>query len=143
MTLKGNNLKIKLGLVFLSNLHSNQLQMPNITLIQKRDAIHLLKSIHKSWKLFFFSFSGKLCNLRQQCHNCALSTWIYTHQQMSNQNSNGGCLGYVAFECHANFHINWESFAHRDQHKTCLGYVAPIPRRWQMSSFLVCESIPL
>ena len=54
MTLKGNNLKIKLGLVFLSNLHSNQLQMPNITLIQKKDAIHLLKSIHKSWKLFFF-----------------------------------------------------------------------------------------
>jgi hypothetical protein len=27
-----------------------------------------------------------------------------------------------------------DSFAHRDQQKICLGYVAPKPRRWQMSS---------
>ena len=44
-------------------------------------------------------------------------------------NSNGGCLGYVACECHANFHINWESFAHRAQQKKCLGYVAPKPQQ--------------
>ena len=35
------------------------------------------------------------------------------------------CLGYVVFECHANSHINWESFAHRDQQKTCLRYATP------------------
>jgi hypothetical protein len=28
----------------------------------------------------------------------------------------------------------FDSFAHRDQQKICLGYVAPKPRRWQMSS---------
>ena len=51
------------------------------------------------------------------------------------KNSKGRCLGYVAFECHANFQINWESFAHRDQQKTCLEYAAPKPRKWQMSRF--------
>jgi hypothetical protein len=44
------------------------------------------------------------------------------------KHSDGRCLGFVAFECHANFHINWRLFAHRDQPKikikTCLGYVA-------------------
>ena len=30
---------------------------------------------------------------------------------------NGRCFKYVAFECHANFRIDWESFAHRDQPK--------------------------
>ena len=30
---------------------------------------------------------------------------------------------YVAFECHANFEINWESFAHRDQQNDMLGCV--------------------
>ena len=45
------------------------------------------------------------------------------------KNFNGRCLGYVAFECHAHFHINWVSFAHRDQQKTCLKYDAPKMRR--------------
>jgi hypothetical protein len=44
-------------------------------------------------------------------------------------------LVYVAFECHANFQINWKSFARRDQHMKCLGYVAPKPQSWQMSGY--------
>ena len=45
------------------------------------------------------------------------------------------CLGYVVFECHANSHINWESFAHRDQQKTCLRYATPKLRSQKTSSF--------
>ena len=65
----------------------------------------------------FCDFFGKLCNLRQRCRNCDPSTWIYTHQHMSNQKFQQVFRGYDAFECHANFQINWESFAHRDQPK--------------------------
>ena len=56
-----------------------------------------------------------------------------THVQL--KSSNIIFLGHVAFECHANFQINWKSLAHRDRQKNCLGYVAPKPWRWQMSSF--------
>ena len=51
------------------------------------------------------------------------------------KNSINRYLSYVAFECQANFQITWGSFAHRDQHKKCLRYVAPEPQRWQMSIF--------
>ena len=33
------------------------------------------------------------------------------------KNFNDGWLGYVMFECHASIHINWGSFAHKDQQK--------------------------
>ena len=42
-----------------------------------------------------------------------------THVCPTKKESNGGCLRYVVFECHANFQIIWEAFAHRDQQKTC------------------------
>ena len=47
------------------------------------------------------------------------------------KNSNSRYLGHVAFKCHANFQINWEPAAHRDQQKNpCLKHeVAPKPRR--------------
>ena len=51
------------------------------------------------------------------------------HVQLKNFND-GWTLGYVMFECHASIHINWGSFAHKDQQKkTCLRYVTPKPRR--------------
>ena len=39
VVLRGNNLEIKLGLVFGSNLHSHHLQMTNVTLVQRRGNI--------------------------------------------------------------------------------------------------------
>ena len=50
------------------------------------------------------------------------------------KNSNNRCLGYVVFECHANFQINWESLTNRINKKTRLGYATPKSWRWQMSS---------
>ena len=35
----------------------------------------------------------------------------------------GRWLGYVAFECHVNFQIEWELFAHRDQPKIKIKHV--------------------
>ena len=35
------------------------------------------------------------------------------------RNSNNIFEGYAMFDCHANFYINWESFAQMDQQKTC------------------------
>ena len=53
-----------------------------------------------------------------------------THVQLNNPHNK--CLGYVVFEWHAKFQINWESFAHRDQQKNM---IAPKPWRWRMPSF--------
>ena len=49
------------------------------------------------------------------------------------ENYNNRCLEYVV-ECHAHFQSSWESYAHRDQQITRVGYAVPKPRRWLMSS---------
>ena len=81
----GPNLEIKLGLVFFikpplkSSLNNNKKKSSSF----KKKEICLLKWTHKPWTIIFLFF-GKLCNLRQWCHNCAPTTWIYTLKHMSN-----------------------------------------------------------
>ena len=96
----------------------------------KQGMIYLLKSTQRFGTHYFVTL-GKLCNLKQQCRDCATSTWIYTHQHMSNYEFQQ--LGCTAFECRSNFQTNWESFAHRDQ-QNMQGFAAPKPWRWQMSN---------
>ena len=67
----------------------------------KRGAVYLLKSTHKYFVVF-----GKLCNSRQWCHIYAPSIWITPTKACPTKNSIDRCLGYVAFECHANSQIN-------------------------------------
>ena len=59
MVLRGNNLEIKLGLNFWLNLHSNHLQMTNVTLIQKKGNIPTQIGSH-ILKLLFFDFCRAL-----------------------------------------------------------------------------------
>ena len=87
----------------------------NVTLIQKRGNIYSNQLTYLETIILWFL--GKFCNFMQGCHNWAPSTWISTYQHNPTKNSNGRCLGHVAFECHTKFHINWESFAHRNQQK--------------------------
>ena len=76
-----------------------------------------LKTTHKFWNRYFvILWKGLHKNLRPRCHNCAPSTWIYTpptHVQLEIRMVD--VLGYVVFECHANFQSNWELFACKDQ----------------------------
>ena len=86
-----------------------------------------------------------LLDLRRWCHNYAPSKLDLnppTHVRFKFYN--GRCLRYIAFECHANVQINWESFAHRNLQKErerkerpvrVLEYVALKLLRWRMSSF--------
>ena len=86
------------------------------TLIQERGNIptQIYPQILKPLLCRFFE---KLCNFRQRCYKCAPSTWISPTNTCPTKYSNSRCLGYVAFKCHANFHINWESCAHRNQQR--------------------------
>ena len=84
----------------------------------KREATYLLKSAHNSWNHYFVSFWGSFA-----IGGSSATTAHLPHVRL--KISNGRCLGYVVFECHANFHINWESFAHRDQQKNMLRVCCP------------------
>ena len=99
----------------------------------KRGPIYLLKSTHKSWNHYFVIFWQAL-QWRWWCNKCAPSTWFTPTNTCPNRNSNDRCLRYLAFECQANFPINWEAFADRDQQKTRLRYDALKLRRRQTSS---------
>ena len=74
---RGSNLEFKLGLVFGWNLHSNLLRMTICYPCSKDIPTEINSQILKSLLCDFFF--GKLCMLRQQCHNCTPSTWICTH----------------------------------------------------------------
>ena len=134
VALRGNNLGIKLGLVFQSNRHSNHLQMKqDVTLVQKRGNIRtqinsqILKSLFRE-VLGSFAIWG----------NGATAVHLPREFRLTNtcptKNSNGIWLGYVVFECHAIFQINWESFAHWYQQKKCVGCDALKFWKWRMSS---------
>ena len=100
----------------------------------ERGAIYLLKSAHISWNHYFVNFWEALqfVAAMPQLHTFHLD--LHPPSTCPTKSSNNRCLGYAAFECHANFQINWESIAHSDQRKTCQGYVAPKSWRWQLSS---------
>ena len=76
--------------------------------------MYVLKLTLKSWKHYFvifweaLQFEAVLSQART--FHMDLNTPINT---CPTKKSNDKCLGYVVFESHANFHINWESFARR------------------------------
>jgi hypothetical protein len=48
------------------------------------------------------------------------------------------------FECHANFHINWESFAHKAPHEQKhVKDMLPLHHGGDKCQVLVCELVPL
>ena len=85
VVLRGNNLENKLGLVFGSNLHSNHLQMTKCYLHLK-EGQETFSNHLTNMKTIILRYYGKLWNVRQHCHNYTPSTWIYTHQHISNFN---------------------------------------------------------
>ena len=94
VVLRGNHLWIKLGLVFIESPIQKNSKGPNATLTQKKGNIHTQINSHML-KLIFCDSFGKLCNLRQWCHNYPPSTWIYTTNTWPTKNSSNECLGYV------------------------------------------------
>ena len=55
----------------------------------------------------------------------------------------GRCLGYVVFDCHANFQINWESFAHMDRQKHVKDHILPLNRGGDKCQVFVRGLVPL
>ena len=136
VVLRGSNLEIKLGLVFFIKpplkLSPNEKILPSF----KRGYNYGNQLTNLGTIILWFF--GKLCNLRQCCHNY-MSMWkvCTTTNTCPTKNSSRRCLGYVVFECSAKFQFNWSSFAHRDQQEKYIfvfWYDAPKPRRCQMSS---------
>ena len=87
-----------------------------------------------------FAIKGNVAEIAHLLHGCTPTNTCPI------KNFNTWCLRYVAFECNMNFHINWESFGHKEQpknnkiyllllHIKCLGFDAPKLRKWRMSSF--------
>ena len=124
--LESSNLVIELRLVILSNLHSNHLQMTKCYPCSK-EGQHTYPNQLTNLETIILWIFWKFCNLWQWCQNCTPSTWIYCHPPTHVQLKilNNKCLGYVAVECHTNFQINWESFAHRDQLKNMVSICCP------------------
>ena len=102
----------------------------------RRGAIYLLESIHGSWNRYFYFYFWEALGFEATLPQlCTFPHGFTRTNTCPIETSNGICLGCDVCECHAKFQIDGESFAHMDQQKTCLGYVAPKPQWWQMSSF--------
>ena len=80
----------------------------------KRGAIYLLKSAHKSWDHYFENFGEALQFEAMMPQSRAFHMYLHPPSTCPTINSNGKSLGYVAFECHANFQLKLKSFVHRD-----------------------------
>ena len=132
VVLKGQKFKTSIGVGILIKppLKSspNDKMLPSF----KRWAIYLLKPTHKSWNYYVlgsFAIWGNNATTMHLPHGFTPTNTCPT------KNSNGRCLGYAMFECHANFQINWESLhIGINKKKTCLGYATLKPRRWQISN---------
>ena len=68
MVLKDNNLEIELLLIFWSSLHLSNLQMTKCYPHPKEGRYTYLNKFTNLETIILWFF-GKLCNLRQQCHN--------------------------------------------------------------------------
>jgi hypothetical protein len=118
MVSRGNSLELKLGFGFLIEppLKSSPIDQKNVIVIQKRGNIfsqicsQILEPLCCD-VVGSFAIYGNRATITHLPHKFTPTNTCPT------ENSNDRCLGYVAFECHANFHICWESFAHRDRHK--------------------------
>ena len=97
-----------------------------------RGALGLCKPIHKSWNHYFVIFgdffaiwaSGETTTHllhgftpTNTCPTKIFNGYALKKKSPNEENSNNGCLGYGALECHANIQINWKSFARKDQQK--------------------------
>ena len=134
MVLRGNNLEMKLGLVFLSNPHSSQLQMTKCYPCSKEGQYTYSNQLTKLETIILWFF-GKLCNLRQWWHNCAtfhIDLHPPTHVQLKVPVVDVWDMLFLSVM--QNFRSSWESFAHKDQQQTCLGYAAHKLWRWQILS---------
>ena len=87
-----------------------------VTYVQKRGNVPtqinslILKPLFCEF-LGSFAIWGAVVTTPHLSHGCTPTNTFPT------KISNGRCLQYVVFECHANFQIILESFAHRDQQK--------------------------
>ena len=134
MVLKATNLEIKFRLVFYGTSTRIISNKKKFSLAQKRGNMHTRINSHILKPLFLdilgsFSNWGSTGTITHLLHGF---TPIIT---CPIKKSDKKCLEYVVFECCAKFKVNWESLAHRAAKKHVLGYVAPKPQRWQMSSF--------
>jgi hypothetical protein len=134
--LEGKQFRSWIGVGFLIKppLDSNHFQMTTCYPHSKEGEIHIFKPTHKSWNRYSKSFGEALqCDVAvAQLHTFHMDLQPPAHVQL--KNSNGRCLEYATFECHANFQINWEPFPHMDQQNRCVVNVALKSRRWQMSN---------
>ena len=108
---RSNNLEFKLGLVCWLKLHLNHLQTTKCYPRSKEGQYTQISWNHYFvifWEALQFEVAvPQLCTFLIDLHPPTCRT----------TKSNGRCLGYGAFDYHANFQIDWESFAHRDQQK--------------------------
>ena len=137
---RGKNLEMRLQLVFCLNLHSNHLQMKECYPHSKEGPFIYSNQLTNLETINLWFFWGSFAIWGSGATTTHLPHGFTPTNTCPTRNSNGWCLGYVAFDCHENFQINWESFAHRDQQKTCSWYVVPMLWRWQMSSNHSCTS---
>jgi hypothetical protein len=94
--LRGSSLELKLGLFFLLNLHPNHLQMTKSYPHSKEEKYTYSNQL-TNLETVVCDFWGSFAILRQSCHNCAPSTWIYTLSTCPTKNSNGRCLGFACW----------------------------------------------
>ena len=132
--LERQQLRNTIGVGFLSNLHSNYLQMTRCY-PHSKEGQYTYSNQLTNLETIFYGFLGSFAIWGSGATIVHLPHGLRPTNTCPTKNSNCRCLECVMFECHANFQINWESFAHRDQQKgTCLRYVASKMQRWQMSS---------
>ena len=115
--------------LFLSNLHSNHLQMKNVTLIQKSGNTPL-KSPHNPETIIFVIFWEALQFEAHDATAAHLPHGFMPTKTCPTKIFNGGCLGYVAFLVSCKLFISIGNHLHIVvNRKTCLGYVASKPQR--------------
>ena len=64
-----------------------------------------IENIRQSWIPRFQIFTSRII------HMCTFYMNLHPPTHVQLKNSDNKCLGYNAFECHANFHINWRLFS--------------------------------
>ena len=113
MVLRGNGLGIKLGLLFFF-IEPPLKSSPNDKLFPsfKSGEIYLLETTHGTSNCHFVIFWEAFAIWAGGATTAHLAYGLIPANTCPTQNSNGRCLGYVVFECHAKFQVNWESFAH-------------------------------
>ena len=82
--LRGNSLKSILGLGFFLIQPPRKSPQNEKCYFHSKEGQYTYSNQLANLESLFYDFFGKFCILRQRCHKCAPSTWIYTHHHMSN-----------------------------------------------------------